>query len=539
MSEYQNNSIFWVETTKIKPNPFQPRKEFEPKSLEDLADSIRQYGVLQPLVVTRKEILRPENHGMDVQYELIAGERRLRASKIAGLAQVPVIIRKETDDKVKLELAIIENLQREDLNPIDRALAFEQLYKQFKLTHVQIGKRMGKSRVYVSNSLRLLSLPEEIKQGLMAGKITEGHTRPLLMLIDRPQEQTTLYKEIMIKKMSVRDAEKVARSIAQDRVRKKEFEIDPRIRDYEKKLSENLGTRVHIEPKENGGQITIDYFALSDLEEILKSMKTTEQKKNMMERYIENNDSLKKNITPNNVTDLVNATGINIKKEEGNQLLKKYDKTLPEYSKNKDTDIQEYHEEISPLSKEEVSDFESIDTDPLADFGAPVVQELEHNNQDASSNVKADLDNDSDQVLQDYVDTIYSSEPDQFASMQEEKSTQPVLENEITKIPEFKKQNTSADYHQKIHSTDSYIKTANDSDVSSSPEIDKSNTPNHHHISQNSQSNTYNQNLPNQDINFQNSEHNEPQDSYDKPQYQYEQQYQAPKKKSFFSKLFS
>jgi ParB family chromosome partitioning protein len=539
MSEYQNNSIFWVETTKIKPNPFQPRKEFEPKSLEDLADSIRQYGVLQPLVVTRKEILRPENHGMDVQYELIAGERRLRASKIAGLAQVPVIIRKETDDKVKLELAIIENLQREDLNPIDRALAFEQLYKQFKLTHVQIGKRMGKSRVYVSNSLRLLSLPEEIKQGLMAGKITEGHTRPLLMLIDRPQEQTTLYKEIMIKKMSVRDAEKVARSIAQDRVRKKEFKIDPRIRDYEKKLSENLGTRVHIEPKENGGQITIDYFALSDLEEILKSMKTTEQKKNMMERYIENNDSLKKNITPNNVTDLVNATGINIKKEEGNQLLKKYDKTLPEYSKNKDTDIQEYHEEISPLSKEEVSDFESIDTDPLADFGAPVVQELEHNNQDASSNVKADLDNDSDQVLQDYVDTIYSSEPDQFASMQEEKSTQPVLENEITKIPEFKKQNTSADYHQKIHSTDSYIKTANDSDVSSSPEIDKSNTPNHHHISQNSQSNTYNQNLPNQDINFQNSEHNEPQDSYDKPQYQYEQQYQAPKKKSFFSKLFS
>lgn len=367
MSEYQNNSIFWVETTKIKPNPFQPRKEFEPKALEDLADSIRQYGVLQPLVVTRKETLRPDNHGMDVHYELIAGERRLRASKLAGLAQVPVIIRKETDDKVKLELAIIENLQREDLNPIDRALAFEQLYKQFNLTHVQIGKRMGKSRVYVSNSLRLLSLPEEIKQGLMAGKISEGHTRPLLMLIDRPQEQTTLYKEIMVKKMSVRDAEKVARSIAQDKVRKKEFIIDPRIRDFEKKLSENLGTRVHIEPKENGGQITIDYFTLNDLEEILKSMRKVEREKNMMERYIADTPRIKKEIKNDslkNMNALVDATGINIdsmqssedipKEKETHQEIETFHKSLPAYTKHEQTDIQEYHQEIAaPELKQE------------------------------------------------------------------------------------------------------------------------------------------------------------------------------------------
>ena len=286
MSEYQNNSIFWVETTKIKPNPFQPRREFEPKALEDLADSIRQYGVLQPLVVTRKETLREDGNGMDVNYELIAGERRLRASKIAGLQQVPVIIRKETDDKVKLELAIIENLQREDLNPIDRAQAFEQLYKEFGLTHVEIGKRMGKSRVYVSNSLRLLSLPEEIKRGLTDGRITEGHTRPLLMLSDRPEEQTTLYKEIMVKKMSVRDAEKVARKIAQDKVRKKEFVVDPKIQRYEQLLAENLGTRVHIEPKENGGQITIDYFTISDLDQILRSMKKVEREQSMMESYL-------------------------------------------------------------------------------------------------------------------------------------------------------------------------------------------------------------------------------------------------------------
>lgn len=303
MSGYSNNSIFWVETEKILPNPFQPRREFDEKALEDLADSIRQYGVLQPLVVTRKEIILPDNNGMDVQYELIAGERRLRASKIAGLQQVPVIIRKETDNKVKLELAIIENLQREDLNPIDRARAFEQLHKEFGLTHVEIGKRMGKSRVYVSNSLRLLALPEEIKQGLMEGRITEGHTRPLLMLIDRPAEQNTLYKEIMVKKLSVRDAEKVARKIAQERVRKKEFIVDPKIREFEKKLSEKLGTRVHIEPKENGGQITIDYFTVKDLEEIISSMKKVQQESSMMESYLENKQMHEKQ-------DLERSTGL-------------------------------------------------------------------------------------------------------------------------------------------------------------------------------------------------------------------------------------
>ena len=298
MSEYQNNSIFWIETSKIQPNPFQPRREFEPKALEDLADSIRQYGILQPLIVTRMETLRPDGEGMDVHYELIAGERRLRASKIAKLQQVPVIIRKETNDKIKLELAIIENLQREDLNPLDRALAFEQLYKEFKLTHVEIGKRMGKSRVYVSNTLRLLSLPEEIKQGLLGNRISEGHTRPLLMLTDRPEEQTTLYKEIMVKKMSVRDAEKVARSIAQDRVRKKEFVVDPKIQKYEKQFSENLGTRVHIEPKENGGQITIDYFTTNDLEQILESMKKVERNESMMDSYL-NNKKIQESETTN------------------------------------------------------------------------------------------------------------------------------------------------------------------------------------------------------------------------------------------------
>ncbi len=286
-SLYHSNSIFWIDIQKIRPNPFQPRRKFDEFALRELADSIRQYGVLQPLVVTRKEEER-EDGGLSVFYELIAGERRLRAARMAGLEQVPVIIRNETDDNLRLELAIIENLQREDLNPIDRALAFEQLHKQFNLTHTEIGKKMGKSRVYVSNTLRLLSLPEEMKQGLISGKISEGHTRPLLMLSDRPEEQERLYKEIILKRLSVRDAEKIARKIAQDRVRKKKFVVDPRIREYEKKLSENLGTRVQIEPKEKGGKILIDYFSVEDLEKILSFFQKIdpEEKEDLMERFI-------------------------------------------------------------------------------------------------------------------------------------------------------------------------------------------------------------------------------------------------------------
>jgi len=286
MQQY-HNSIFWVETDKIKPNPFQPRKEFDERALQDLADSIRQYGVLQPLVVTRREI--ESEDGIAVEYELIAGERRLRASKLAKLPQVPVIIRATEDsDKEKLELAIIENLQREDLNPIDRANAFLKLHEEFKLTHGEIGKKMGKSREYVSNTLRLLSLPEEIRQALAEKKISEGHTRPLMMLVDRPAEQVTLFKEMVIKKLSVRESERIARGIATDKVRKKDYDFDPTIASYQEKLSESLGTRVSIEKKEVGGKIVIDYFSPNDLQTILELLKSNENKGigHMMEQYI-------------------------------------------------------------------------------------------------------------------------------------------------------------------------------------------------------------------------------------------------------------
>lgn len=271
---YQN-SIFWIEIEKIKPNPFQPRKEFDEHKLRDLADSIKQYGILQPLVVTRREKEKPEG-GLAVEYELIAGERRLRASKIAGLLQVPVLIRigeegKEEEDRVKLELAIIENLQREDLNPVDRAKAFQRLADDFGFKHIQIAMKVGKSREYVSNTLRILALPEEILTALAERKINEGHTRPLLMLTGRAEEQLTLYKEIIYKKLNVRDAERIARRIAVEKVRKISL-IDPEVAELEAELTEVLGTRVQIEKKEVGGKIVIDFFSHDDVRSFMKRL---------------------------------------------------------------------------------------------------------------------------------------------------------------------------------------------------------------------------------------------------------------------------
>ena len=270
-----SDSIFWVEVDRIKPNPFQPRKTFDEAALQSLAESIRQYGVLQPLTVTRKEIERP-GEGIFVEYELIAGERRLRASKIAGLINVPVVIRTGEDtDRMKLELAIIENLQREDLNALDRAKAFRRLTDEFGLQHKEIGQRVGKSREYVSNTLRILALPLEMQTALEKGEITEGHTRPLLMLADKPAEQVTLFKEVIARRLTVRDTEAIARRIAIERARNKNF-LSPDVMALEKQLSERLGTRVRIEKKDTGGKLTIDFFSPEDLSQLCLALTSPE-----------------------------------------------------------------------------------------------------------------------------------------------------------------------------------------------------------------------------------------------------------------------
>ncbi len=286
-SVFHQNAVFFIEVEKIKPNPFQPRREFDPDKLKELSDSIRMYGILQPLVVTRQEVIK-EDGGLTTEYELIAGERRLRAAKMAQLREVPALIRSaDDDDRTKLELAIIENLQREDLNSIDRAMAFKQLADQFNFTHAEIGKKMGRSREYVSNTLRLLSLPEEMQRALNEKKISEGHTRPLLMLIDRPEEQNVLFKEIMLRKMTVRDAEKVARRIAYEKIRRKEKMYNPEIVEIEEEVGGALGTRVHIEKKltGEGGKIEIDFFDDESLQNILNVIRNNKKREDPFAKY--------------------------------------------------------------------------------------------------------------------------------------------------------------------------------------------------------------------------------------------------------------
>src|SRR3989338_9177739 len=271
------DSVFWVDVDRIQPNPYQPRKDFSEAGLTSLAESIRQYGVLQPLVVSRTDVEKPEG-GLESVYELIAGERRLRASKLAGLKQIPVVIRHGENNLTKLELAIIENLQREDLNAIDRAKALQKLIEEFGISHAETAAKVGKSREWVSNSLRLLSLPEHMQAAIVGREINEGHARPLMTLNDRPLERETLFKEIILKKLPVRAAERIARSIAQERVHK-HHRKSPEMVKLEKSLTETLGTRVIIETNAEGGRLLIDFFSPDDLQQLVATLVAEQKEK--------------------------------------------------------------------------------------------------------------------------------------------------------------------------------------------------------------------------------------------------------------------
>jgi len=218
-----------------------------------------------------------------VEYELIAGERRLRASKLAGLSQVPVVIRKESDEKTKLELAIIENLQREDLNAIDRAMAFGKLVNDFKLKHHEVATRVGKSREYVSNTIRLLMLPEEIQSGLVRGEVSEGHCRALLALDGKLEEQTALYRDIIGKKMSVRLVEKITRNMVNGILAVEEG-VNAELKSMEKKLADTLGTKVQIEMAGGRGTISINFFSSEELNAFLNRMTAETDKKTNLEQ---------------------------------------------------------------------------------------------------------------------------------------------------------------------------------------------------------------------------------------------------------------
>jgi ParB family transcriptional regulator, chromosome partitioning protein len=249
-----------VEIGKIATNPQQPRHNFNEKELQDLADSIKEHGIIQPLVVAK---IAPE------QYELIAGERRLKAAGLAGLEMVPVIIREESGEREKLELALVENIQREDLNVLEEARAYKKLIEEFDLTQEEIAERVGKSRSAVANKVRLLGLPIEIQRALQEGKITEGHARSILA-IENPEKQRALFELILKDNLTVRQAEDKVREVTVSTHKRRVGAAvqDPALKEKEDQIAQALGTKVQIKKSGGGGKILIDFYSSEELENI-------------------------------------------------------------------------------------------------------------------------------------------------------------------------------------------------------------------------------------------------------------------------------
>lgn len=270
----KKESIFWVETSQIVPNPYQPRKEFDQAALDVLADSIRKYGILQPIIVTKNEKHGPQ--GMVPEYQIVAGERRLRAAKLIGLDQVPVIIREQTE-KEKLEISLIENVHRENLNAIEKAVTFGRFQKEFGLLQREVAKLVGISREAVANAMRLLSLPESIQLDIKENRITEGHARAILMVKDE-NRQKKLCEEIIKNGYSVRQAEKRAQEIegtGTGKIRKSAFKkpsaIILEIEDNIKKVL-NLES-FKVKEQDSKLKLTITFRTKKDIDEWLKGIK--------------------------------------------------------------------------------------------------------------------------------------------------------------------------------------------------------------------------------------------------------------------------
>jgi ParB family chromosome partitioning protein len=252
--------ILNISVEKIKSNPQQPRQYFNLEELDELVKSIREYGIIQPLIVTKV--------GED-SYELIAGERRLRAAKILKLKTVPVILR-EAKEQEKLELALIENIQRENLNPIEEALAYQKLINEFNLSQEEIARKVGKSRSAVTNTLRLLNLPIEIQKALIDGKITVGHAKSILSL-DTPSEQLNLFKKILENNLNVREVEKGVRKIQIKKGRFKDKKT-PLLLSKEETLRNYLGTKVEVKKKGDSGKIIIYFYSDEELNSIFRKI---------------------------------------------------------------------------------------------------------------------------------------------------------------------------------------------------------------------------------------------------------------------------
>lgn len=249
-----------VNLSKVEPNKSQPRKVFNEDALQDLADSIKLHGIITPLVVVDR----------DDYYEIVAGERRWRAATIAGLKEVPVIIRDLTDQEI-LELSIIENLQREDLNEIEEAQAYKRLMDEFHLTQDEVAEKVSKSRAAIANSVRLLKLCEDVQRMLMEDMISAGHARALLGITD-PEDQFVLAQRAFDEKLSVREIEKIVKNRGRESTKKKknETQLENVYKDIENRLKDRLSTKVNVSGKENGsGKIEIEFYSADELERIL------------------------------------------------------------------------------------------------------------------------------------------------------------------------------------------------------------------------------------------------------------------------------
>lgn len=270
----RGESVFGVEVDKIEPNPYQPRREFSEDSLKELAGSIREHGLLQPILVSKREIETPL--GLEVRYQLIAGERRWRAAKLAGLSQIPAVIRRGVpDDRLKLELALIENLQREDLNGIERAKAYKQLIDEFNLVQREIAARVGKSREAVTNTLRLLTLPAEVQEAVSKNLISEGHARAILMTGDDLEKQLTVYRDVRDDGLNVREAENRARQVGGRQLRPKTRASrvqDPEMREVQSRLEEAFGTKVRLERLGERGKIVMEFYSEEEMRAILAKL---------------------------------------------------------------------------------------------------------------------------------------------------------------------------------------------------------------------------------------------------------------------------
>ncbi|MGA2975314.1 MAG: ParB/RepB/Spo0J family partition protein [Spirochaetia bacterium] len=262
------SSVTEVPLSALASNPHQPRHDFDDSALRELADSIREKGVLQPILVEADQA---------GAYVIIAGERRVRAARLAGLTKMPVVVRQFTHQE-KLEIALIENVQREDLTPIEEARAYKRLMEIASLSQEQVAQKVGKDRSTVANTLRLLKLPEEAQEALAAGAITPGHARALLMLMN-PSDQHVVLRRIIDKDISVREAEDMASSLNKGKKaragsgrgsREGFSQREPELREIEQKLIEKLGTKVEVKGTGKKGRIEISYFSSDDLERLLE-----------------------------------------------------------------------------------------------------------------------------------------------------------------------------------------------------------------------------------------------------------------------------